>query len=275
MRETKHNIDMSGRNENFGIGDVPRPITLSMTATAKPHRVSDFEAVLLAIAGHDLRQPLQIIQNAYDLLGLGVRTRSELRHLRSGQNAVDRLRGQLEQLLTALRLRERGRGVELRPVRVDQVLRQACQENYELALKKGISIRLVPTDASVLSDGLLLGAVLRNLVSNAVKYTQPGGRILLGCRRYGSSLRVDVYDTGIGIPGEQVPEIFEAFTRLDIARHDSLGIGLFIARQAIGLLGHRIDVASTPGRGSRFSVFVARAGRRGGDRARVSRSGDA
>jgi two-component system, OmpR family, phosphate regulon sensor histidine kinase PhoR len=262
---------MSERKENLGIGGVPQPISWTMTATAKPHAVSDFEAVLLAMAGHDLRQPLQVIQNAYELLGLGVRTRAELRHLRSGQNAVDRLKGQLEQLLTALRLRECGKEAELKPVRVHQVLRQACQENYELALKKGISIRLVPTDASVLSDGLLLGAVLRNLVSNAVKYTQPGGRILLGCRHYGSSLRVDVYDTGIGIPGEQVPEIFEAFTRLDIARHDSLGIGLFIVRQAIGLLGHRVDVASTPGRGSRFSVFVTRVGR-GGDQARASRS---
>jgi signal transduction histidine kinase len=69
---------------------------------------------------------------------------------------------------------------------------------------------------------------------------------------------MDVYDTGIGIPGENISRIFEAFTRLDAAQCDGLGIGLFIVRQALGILGHRIDVASTPCRGSRFSIFVAR-----------------
>jgi signal transduction histidine kinase len=68
-----------------------------------------------------------------------------------------------------------------------------------------------------------------------------------------------VYDTGIGIAGDQMPRIFEAFSRLDPARCDGLGIGLFIVRQAIGILGHRIDIASTPCRGSRFSIFANRA----------------
>jgi signal transduction histidine kinase len=72
----------------------------------------------------------------------------------------------------------------------------------------------------------------------------------------GTAIRIDVYDTGIGIPDEQLPKIFEAFARLDNTRREGLGIGLFIVRQAIGLLGHRIDVASTPGRGSRFSIFA-------------------
>jgi hypothetical protein len=80
------------------------------------------------------------------------------------------------------------------------------------------------------------------LVSNAIKYTQPGGRVLVGCRHTDQSIRIDVYDTGIGITGDQMPRMFEAFTRLDPARCDGLGIGLFIVRQAIGILGHRVDV---------------------------------
>jgi signal transduction histidine kinase len=178
--------------------------------------------------------------------------------LRSGQNAIDRLKEQLEQILTALRVGEFPRRLELTPVRVQQVLRQACRENEQAALSKGISIHMVSSDATILSDGLLLGAALRNLVSNAVKYNQPGGRILVGCRHSRSGIRIDVYDTGTGIPGEQIPKIFEAFTRLDAARCDGLGIGLFIVRQALGILGHRIDVASTPCRGSRFSILAAR-----------------
>jgi two-component system, OmpR family, phosphate regulon sensor histidine kinase PhoR len=261
-------IGTEERNESFrATAGATRPVSWNMTASARPHRVSNFEAVLLAIAGHDLRQPLQVIQSAHELLALGVRTSSELRCLRSGQNAIDRLKEQLEQILTALRVGEFPRRLELTPVRVQQVLRQACRENEQAALSKGISIHMVSSDATILSDGLLLGAALRNLVSNAIKYTQPGGRILVGCRHSRSGIRIDVYDTGTGIPGEQIPKIFEAFTRLDAARCDGLGIGLFIVRQALAILGHRIDVASTPCRGSRFSVFVAR---EEGERTRAS-----
>ena len=231
----------------------------SMTATVTPRKVPNFEGVLLAVAGHDLRQPLQVIQSAHELLGCGLRTSSELRYLRSGQNAIDRLKEQLEQIVTALRIRECSGRLVLTPVSVRQVVRQACRENEYVALSKGISIHMVSSDALVLSESLLLGAALRNLVSNAVKYTQPGGRILVGCRHSNSGIRIDVYDTGIGIPGEQLPKLFEAFTRLDVMECDGLGIGLFIVREALGILGHQIDVASTTCRGSRFSIFAARA----------------
>jgi signal transduction histidine kinase len=234
------------------------PLQETWTATARPHAGSDFESVLLAIAGHDLRQPLQVVQSAHELLSRGPRTSSELRHLRSGQNAIDRLKEQLAELLTALRIREHTKALKPTRVRVQQVLSQACRENEEAALRRGLSLRMVSTKEVIMSDGLLLGAALRNLISNAVKYTEPGGRILVGCRPWGSSLRIDVYDTGIGIPQEQMPRIFEAFTRLDTLRGDGLGIGLFIVRHAIGLLGHRVDVASNPSRGSRFSIYAPR-----------------
>ena len=267
MREMRGQIGAAGSCERSHITGAP-PVGWSMTATARSHRVSNFEAVLLAIAGHDLRQPLQVIQSTHELLGIGIRTSSELRYLRSGQNAIDRLKEQLEQILTALRVRECTRRPELTPVRVQQVLRQACRENEQAALSRGVSIHMVSCNATMLSDSLLLGAALRNLVSNAVKYNQPGGRILLGCRHSRSGIRIDVYDTGTGIPGEQIPKVFEAFTRLDAEKCDGLGIGLFIVRQALGILGHRIDVASTPCRGSRFSIFVARETKR--ERTRAS-----
>jgi two-component system, OmpR family, phosphate regulon sensor histidine kinase PhoR len=261
MRDTTE-LEMEGYAERCNMERVPpRPADCSPIA-AKMRVTSDFESVLLAIAAHDLRQPLQVIQSTHDLLELGPRTSSELRILRSGQKAIDRVKEQLRQLQTVLWLRERTKAVELKPIRVDQLLLRACRENEEVALQNGIDIHTVPTDASILSDELLLGAVLRNLVSNSIKYTEGGGRILLGCRRRGPNIRIDVYDTGIGIPDGQIPLIFEAFTRLDTARCDGLGIGLFIVRQAIGLLGHRIDLASTRCRGSRFSVFATQVRRR-------------
>jgi two-component system, OmpR family, phosphate regulon sensor histidine kinase PhoR len=234
-----------------------QPIIWSMTAN--PQKRPDFQSVLLAITGHDLRQPLQVIGNVHDLLREGPRTASELGLLRYSQSAVDRLREQLDELLAALRIYEDLKGVKLMPVRVGPLLQKVCRLNEAPAARRGVSIRAVPTCATIQSDGLLLGAVLRNLVSNAIKYTEPGGRILVGCRHIGLNVRIDVYDSGIGIARDEIGRIFEAFSRLDPRRQDGLGMGLFIVRQAVAILGHRIDVASIPVRGSRFSVFANQA----------------
>jgi two-component system, OmpR family, phosphate regulon sensor histidine kinase PhoR len=257
MRETEGHIEEMQSGNTCRVPRTPkRLITWGMTAKANPQKASDFESVLLAIAGHDLRQPLQAIRYAHEFLGRGVRTKSELRLLRFIQRAVDRLSDQLDELVAALQLREHAKGVKLTPVLVGPLLQRVASESQVTALIKGISVRTVPTSATIESDALLLGAVLRNLLSNAVKYTESGGRVLVGCRHIGQGIRIDVYDTGIGITVDQIPRMFEAFTRLNPSRHDGLGIGLFIVRQAIGILGHRIDVASTPGRGSRFSILA-------------------
>jgi two-component system, OmpR family, phosphate regulon sensor histidine kinase PhoR len=260
MHETQGHIEATESSTACGVPRIRKQAnTWSMTAKATLHRPSEFESVLLAIAGHDLRQPLQVIQLAHDFLGRGDRTTSELCQLQSGQIAIDRLKNQLDELVAALQLSEPAKRVKLTPVRVGPLLQRATYENEVAAQTKGVSVRTAPTSATIKSDALLLGTVLRNLISNAVKYTQPGGRILVGCRHADQRIRIDVYDTGIGMTGDQMPRMFEALARLDPARCDGLGIGLFIVRQAIGILGHRIDVASTPCRGSRFSIFASRA----------------
>lgn len=236
-----------------------QPVNLEMAGRADPQGTTDFQALLLAMAGHDLRGPLQIIQGSHDLLGMGVRTKSEQRLLQMGQHAIKHLNGLLDQLLGAVRLYEHSKEAKLAPVALEPLFRQACHENAEGALQKGIDIRVCPTGASVLSNAVLLNGNLRNLVSNAIKYTEPNGRILIGCRRSGQNVRIDVCDTGIGIAGEQLSKIFEAFTRLDSTRCVGLGVGLFIVRRAIEVLGHRIHVSSVASRGSRFSIFATRA----------------
>ena len=137
----------------------------------------EFETVLLAMAGHDLRQPLQIFQYVHDRFGNGARTRSELDMLRVGQGAIDRLRAQLDQLLAALQLRERAGHIEASPVALEPLLREVYRESEWSVLQKGLEIRLVPSAAWIMSDPLLLRAVVRNLLNNAIKYTEPGGRI--------------------------------------------------------------------------------------------------
>ena len=233
------------------------PATMSAEdKIANLQRASEFQATLLGMAGHDLRQPLQVIRSTYDLLRTCSRSKSEQAWLESGERAIIRLTGQLDRLLEALRLYEHSKTFEITSVAIAPLFWRMYSENEDAALGRGVDMRVCSTKARVMSNSVLLSGILRNLVTNAVKYTQPGGRILIGCRRTGQDMRIDVYDTGIGIPPEQLPRIFEAFERLDHMRCDGLGIGLFIVRRALELLGHRIEIRSTVSQGSRFSIFA-------------------
>ena len=122
----------------------------------------------------------------------------------------------------------------------------------------GLGWRVVPSGLTVRSDPRLLEQIIRNLLSNAVKYTA-GGRLLLGCRRRGDMLRIEVWDTGAGIPELELQAIFEEFHQLDNPareRSKGLGLGLAIVQRLSDLLGHKIDVRSRLGTGSVFSIEV-------------------
>ena len=112
--------------------------------------------------------------------------------------------------------------------------------------------------AAVLTDRLLLGRIVQNLVANAVKYTRPGGRVLVGCRRRGARLRLDIIDTGIGFPREQQGLIFAEFSRLEQGARmaPGLGLGLSIVQRLVAMLGLGLELDSREGRGSRFSLYL-------------------
>jgi CheY-like chemotaxis protein/two-component sensor histidine kinase len=129
-----------------------------------------------------------------------------------------------------------------------------------VAESRGLGLRVVPSSAVVRSDPALLGQLVQNLLENAVRYTQQG-TILLGCRRRGDALRIEVWDTGIGIAPELTGEIFEEFTQVANPERDrtqGLGLGLAIVKRLARLLGHEVGVRSLPGRGSVFWVEVPR-----------------
>jgi len=131
------------------------------------------------------------------------------------------------------------------------------------AAAHGLGWRVVPSSLSVRSDPRLLEQMIRNLLSNAVKYTNEG-KILLGGRRRGEKLRIEVWDTGSGIPEEELQAIFEEFHQLDNPareRSKGLGLGLAIVERLADLLGHAVDVRSRPGKGSVFAVEVPLLGR--------------
>jgi CheY-like chemotaxis protein len=131
----------------------------------------------------------------------------------------------------------------------------------EAARDKGLSFRMVPSNAWVRSDPILLERILLNLVSNAVRYTASGG-VVVGCRRRGDKVHIEVWDSGPGIPEDQRRDIFREFYRLAGGNAaGGLGLGLAIVDRLCTLLGHRVEFSSRLGRGSRFSVAVPLAAR--------------
>ena len=210
----------------------------------------------LAAASHDILQPL----NAARLYVTSLTERRGQDDRRLVDN-IDASLEAVEEILGALLDMSRLDTGALRPefasFRVDELMRQIELEFAPLATSKGIDLIIVPCTLVVRSDRRLLRRLIQNLVSNAIKYT-PEGRVLVGCRRQGSDLRIDVYDTGVGIPQSKWRDIFIEFHRLDqgakIAR--GLGLGLSIVERVARVLDCQIGLESESGRGSHFTVTV-------------------
>ena len=177
-------------------------------------------------------------------------------------DAVDALEAQFAQLLDLSQL-EAGAFTPMRArVALAPLFARVAAEFRPLAAAKGLALRVAATRVMVRSDAAMLERVIRNLVANAIRYTESGG-VLVGARSRGTHVAIDVIDTGIGIAPEHHARIFEEFYQVREARSDrvnaGMGLGLAIVRRLAALLEHRIEVASRVGRGSRFSVVAPRA----------------
>ena len=212
----------------------------------------------LAAASHDLRQPLQTIGLLQGVLARTLKDPGALKLVAKLDETLGAMSGMLNTLLDINQLEA---GIVLAAPTdfpINDLLLQLRTEFSYHAQANGLGWHVVPCGLTVRSDRTLLEQILRNLLSNAVKYTHTGA-VLLGCRRRGAALRIEVWDTGIGIPRGQLGVIFEEFHQLDNAareRSRGLGLGLSIAQRLVDLLGHSIDVRSRPGKGSVFSVEV-------------------
>jgi CheY-like chemotaxis protein len=151
---------------------------------------------------------------------------------------------------------------------LNEVLQRLAVEFEPMARSKGLDLRVVPTSAWVRSDRRLLRRVLQNLISNGIKYT-PAGKVLLGVRRRGENVSVQVCDTGHGIPQGKRSIIFKEFQRLEETAGSvrGLGLGLSIVERIGKVLHHPVQLESIPGRGSVFSVELPRAEARAGAQA--------
>lgn len=215
-----------------------------------------FHLTLLAMTGHDLRHQLQIIISANSLLLHRLAGREEYEYVAKSVDATLQVIRQLDAIVDALRLHEHAKEFTLSPVAVDTLFDNLKREHSGAAHSAGVRFRTVPSHCVVKSDPFLLQGILRNLIYNAFKYTRPGGKVLVGCRKSAAAMRIEVHDNGIGISKENIARIFDAFKQLNPDCSDGLGLGLFIVRRAADSLGHKIDVHSIEGKGSRFAVVI-------------------
>ena len=227
-----------------------------INARDKAQDLTKSKTRFLAAASHDVLQPLNAARIFLSLLsGTGLDTRQL--HF---AGKVDMAFGSVEEVLGTLldisRFDSGSVEANIVPLSVAEILTTLTAEFQPLADQKQLKLRCVPTGLFGLSDARLLRQIVQNLISNAIRYTAKGG-VLIGARRRGAMISLQVWDTGLGIPEDKRDFIFEEFRRLGQDLPDApkgAGLGLAIVRRVARLLDHRIEVVSELGRGSCFAI---------------------
>ncbi|WP_454019251.1 ATP-binding protein [Azospirillum sp. Marseille-Q6669] len=233
-------------------------------AHAEAERANRAKSRFLAAASHDLRQPFQAMSLFHHILSARLSDAKQMEVADKLGEAIASGNTLLNTLLDTSAL-EAG-NVKPRPTvfPFQDIADRLSREFAEQAASKGMDLRMVPTSAYVLSDPVLLERMVRNLLVNALRYAETG-TILLGCRRRDGHTLVEVWDTGPGIPADQLKLIFDDFYRCGTDQRDSgrgLGLGLSIVRRTAQILGHQVDVRSRVGKGTVFSISVLMIGDR-------------
>ena len=212
----------------------------------------------LAAASHDLRQPLNsAVLFLESMDDRGVRP-DDLALLQRARVALSSLNNLLGTLLDVARLDSGGMLPQIADFPVAALLDRIVPEFVGVARSAGIELRFIPCRAWVRTDVHLLETVLRNFVSNAIRYT-PTGRVLVGCRRFRAGLMIGVYDSGVGIESQHLQAIFEPYYQVPQERrrgNGGIGLGLSIVSRISNLLGLERRIRSVPGKGSLFGVIV-------------------
>ncbi len=225
-------------------------------AKAKADEANLSKTRFLAAASHDVLQPL----NAARLYSASLLERSPPAEMGRLARNIDASLDGVEEILNALldisRLDSGAMKPDYSVFPIKDLMDQLWIDFEPIAKSRGISLTIVQSMALVRSDRKLLRRILQNLVSNALKYNKERGRVVLGCRRRGKTLFIEVHDSGPGIPEQQRELIFKEFHRLDrdSVNVPGLGLGLSIVDRMCGVLNHELGLKSEPGRGSVFSV---------------------
>jgi two-component system, chemotaxis family, CheB/CheR fusion protein len=213
----------------------------------------------LAAASHDLRQPLQTLTLLQGQLAKTVEGEKAQKMVARLDETLGAISGMLNALLDINQIEAGTVRAEMVDFPINNLLDRLRDEFTYHAQSQGLVLRVVPCGLSIHTDPRLLEQMIRNLLSNALKYTKLG-KVLLGCRRREGTLSIEIWDTGVGIPEEEHQAIFEEYHQLGNAareRSRGLGLGLSIVRRLGDLLGHQVTVRSAPGKGSVFAIEVA------------------
>jgi signal transduction histidine kinase len=254
-KERRAIAEMHRLNETLEARVRARTVELE-SARDEAERANASKSRFVASASHDLLQPLNAAKLFLASLSAMDQPAAQARLTERITSAF----GSVEQILGALldiskfdigAARAKPETLALAPL-----LDRLREEFTPLAQARGLQLRVMPCRAFVISDQIYLKRILQNLLSNAIRYTERG-RVVLGVRRRGGVLRIEVWDTGPGIPEDRQTDIFKEFTRLDPAGSDGgMGLGLAIVEQACALLQHPLSLSSAVGRGTMFSVTV-------------------
>ncbi|UEM21449.1 response regulator [Skermanella mucosa] len=229
-----------------------------LEARIEAERSNRARSRFFAVANHDLRQPLAALSLFVGALENRLKDPTSRDILRAMNTALATIKNLVDAHLDIARIDAGTLRVEPVGHSVNGLLTRMALEFAGPARQKGLTLHVAPCSAVIRSDRDLLERILRNLLSNAVRYTS-SGRILLGCRRQGGRLRIEVWDTGPGIPADQLDIIFEEFYRGNTpstSESAGFGLGLSIVDRLSRLLDHSLSVRSREGKGSVFAITV-------------------
>ncbi|WP_282150871.1 hybrid sensor histidine kinase/response regulator [Ruegeria atlantica] len=230
-------------------------------ALNEAERANASKSRFVAAASHDLLQPLSAAKLYVSTLGSGLDKADARAVAVKAESALNSVEHILEALLDISKLDSGRASVHLSSVPVGELFSQMEDAFRPMAQAKGLGLRFVGTDTVVRSDASYMRRILQNLLSNAIRYTEMG-RVLVGLRRMGKTVSIQVWDTGIGIAPDQRDVVFQEFKRIhsDASAAEGMGLGLAIVERACGLLKHPIHLQSELGRGTVFSITVPSAG---------------
>ena len=215
----------------------------------------------LVAANHDMRQPLQSL-SLYTAALQGSERRAERESICGEMSsAIQAMGTMLDVLLDIENLEDGHVRVEITEFPVSDLLSFVEREFRLPAEDKGLDLRVLPSSLMIRSDPVLLERIVQNLVANAVSYTR-NGKVVVGCRRAGANVRIEVWDSGVGVAEDELQTIFEDYYQVDNPARDrrkGLGLGLAIAQRIAKLLDHEILVRSKLGEGSVFAIHVPHA----------------
>ncbi len=228
-----------------------------IAARQAAERANKANSAFLAAASHDLRQPVQALSLLNGALRRTVKDAKALQMIKSQELSLTAMTNLLNSLLDISRLDAGAITPELERFPMQRLIDRLSAEFGRQAHHKGLEFSAASCDALVESDPNLLAEIIQNLVSNAIRYTDVG-RVELQCDIDGGTCHLRVADTGIGIEPEHLDDIFQEFVQCKApgSTKEGFGLGLAIVRRLADLLSHDVSVASTPGRGSTFSVSV-------------------